>query len=500
MIPSKRQQDILDIWNTEDSNILISAVPGSGKTSTLLLILEACKYKTLFLAFNKSIQTEIEEKMSKKGLTQGKAMTMHAMGLAAIRASGKRFNINNNKNWSLIKEVQQICKKEYKSTASEDKMRLNYSLIDMNDVSRMFLTDDIKEIRSFMKTIDKTLFDSPHLEQLWEIFVELRNKSYEQKVMEIDFNDMIYLPVIKNLAIPIHPYYVCMDEIQDWNLCQHRLIDILLNQGAVRKWVAVGDKNQAIYGFTGASAKSFDLFLDKSNDTKEMPLDVCYRCAKDIIKSANEVYDTMEGFKTNDGVVSLETNFNNIKPNSMVICRNTTPLFELYFDLLSQGKASYIFGNDLMNYLLKFLKPYYSNTIHAADIEMQYKIEELKKDKSEDGKFKLYIFAENYSNFKSIARICNPTDSVEFLSTKLKDLFDDKENAIMLCTIHKSKGLEADVVYILNEYLIPSKFAKSPEQIKQEQNLKYVARTRAKEELYFLNTAKTEDFVLIEDV
>lgn len=30
MTPSKRQQDILDIWNTEDSNILISAVAGSG--------------------------------------------------------------------------------------------------------------------------------------------------------------------------------------------------------------------------------------------------------------------------------------------------------------------------------------------------------------------------------------------------------------------------------------------------------------------------------------
>ena len=57
----------------------------------------------------------------------------------------------------------------------------------------------------------------------------------------------------------------------------------------------------------------------------------------------------------------------------------------------------------------------------------------------------------------------------------------------MLCTIHKSKGLEADVVYILNENLIPSKFAKSAEQLKQENNLKYVARTRAKNELYFLN-------------
>jgi superfamily I DNA/RNA helicase len=69
----------------------------------------------------------------------------------------------------------------------------------------------------------------------------------------------------------------------------------------------------------------------------------------------------------------------------------------------------------------------------------------------------------------------------------LKSLFINKENAIMLCTIHKSKGLEADIVYILNEDLIPSRFAKSAEQLKQENNLKYVARTRAKEELYFLD-------------
>ena len=56
----------------------------------------------------------------------------------------------------------------------------------------------------------------------------------------------------------------------------------------------------------------------------------------------------------------------------------------------------------------------------------------------------------------------------------------------MLCTIHKSKGLESDVVYILNENLIPSRFATSKEQLIQEKNLKYVARTRAKKELYFL--------------
>ena len=56
----------------------------------------------------------------------------------------------------------------------------------------------------------------------------------------------------------------------------------------------------------------------------------------------------------------------------------------------------------------------------------------------------------------------------------------------MLCTIHKSKGLESDVVYILNEDLIPSRFASSTQQLTQERNLKYVARTRSKRELYYL--------------
>ena len=90
---------------------------------------------------------------------------------------------------------------------------------------------------------------------------------------------------------------------------------------------------------------------------------------------------------------------------------------------------------------------------------------------------------------------CKPTDKVDVIIAELEYMFktiDDSE-AITLCTIHKSKGLEANVVYILNEFLIPSKFAKSSVQLEQEQNLKYVARTRAKEEMYYLNIKNDKD-------
>lgn len=275
-------------------------------------------------------------------------------------------------------------------------------------------------------------------------------------------------------------------EAQDLNLCQHRLIENLISQGTIIKWIAVGDRNQSIYGFSGAYSTSFDMFLEKGN-VVELPLDICYRCATSIIDVANEVYPVMEYSSEFEGTVEDTFNPDEIKPNSMVVCRNSGPLIDLYFQLLGLGKDCYIKGKDILNSIIRFLKPYKSSFVGAAKTEMLYKLDALSKDNTDSGRLKHYIFKENFGNFRKLAEhFCTGGETVDTLLNKLKSLFIDKENAIMLCTIHKSKGLEADIVYILNENLIPSKFAKSKEQLQQENNLKYVARTRAKKELYFL--------------
>lgn len=277
-------------------------------------------------------------------------------------------------------------------------------------------------------------------------------------------------------------------EAQDFNLCQHTFIDKLIQQGTIQRWVAVGDPNQAIYGFAGALSNSFDLFLQKGDNILQLPLDLCYRCAKNIIEYSNEVYDVMTAARDFDGIVENMDEVDKIKPNSMVICRNSTPLIKLYFSLLGKGKNCFINGKEIMNYLINFLKPFSNHTIYTAKIEMDYIHTDLKADESDNGKIKSYIFEENYGNFLEISRnMFEPTDKIEMVIERLQQLFQEKENAIMLCTIHKSKGLENDVVYILNENLIPSKFAINKEQLKQETNLKYVARTRARNEMYFLN-------------
>ena len=172
----------------------------------------------------------------------------------------------------------------------------------------------------------------------------------------------------------------------------------------------------------------------------------------------------------------------------MIICRNTSPIIKLYFGLLGAGVPAYIKGDDIMNSITRFLKPYLNYTVSGTKIELAHKMNELQADKTEEGRIKLYIFKENYANFKAlISNMSTDYEIIKVLLQKIQNLFKVKDKATMLCTIHKAKGLECDIVYILNESLIPSKFATSPEQLKQEQNLKYVARSRAKKELYYLN-------------
>lgn len=209
--PSEKQQKIFDTWKDTDKNILINAVAGSGKTTTLLELLKYCKYRTLFLAFNKSVQEEIQSKIDEGKLRQGKALTMHSLGLSAINHKFNKVVIKNGKNFDLIKLVQNKYKSIFKYMKWEEKLKLSYTLMDMSDIARLFLTDDIEEIKKHMQSMDKNFFSHKDIVTLWASLIEFREESYTGKVVVIDFNDMIYLAAREKLHIPIEPYYLMVD-------------------------------------------------------------------------------------------------------------------------------------------------------------------------------------------------------------------------------------------------------------------------------------------------
>jgi superfamily I DNA/RNA helicase len=81
------------------------------------------------------------------------------------------------------------------------------------------------------------------------------------------------------------------------------------------------------------------------------------------------------------------------------------------------------------------------------------------------------------------------------LKTYINKIFSDEniENAVMLSTAHKSKGLEANRVMILLPNKLPLKYPHQQRwQEVQEMNLKYVALTRARKELIFVDLTEQE--------
>ena len=60
-------------------------------------------------------------------------------------------------------------------------------------------------------------------------------------------------------------------------------------------------------------------------------------------------------------------------------------------------------------------------------------------------------------------------------------------DAVQLLTVHKAKGLEADRVFVVDRHLLPAVYAQKAWERQQESNLDYVARTRARKSLIYVN-------------
>lgn len=254
--------------------------------------------------------------------------------------------------------------------------------------------------------------------------------------------------------------------------------------------------HNSIYGFRGSSPDSFDKFANKPN-TLTLPLSISYRCAKSIVREAKTVYNDIEPYEENqEGEVIREGEIEMIKEGDMVLCRNTRPLIDVFFKLIELNKKAYIVGSEMEKGLKQVL-----NCCESSD-SSEVAIRKLKIGKE---RLESELKARGVSNPKFHARYAAHDEKLDILKVLLskyptvydverfiESVFDDKEReGVKLLTIHRSKGLECDIVFIIQTYegkkLIPSPYAITKEQVLQERNLKFVALTRAKKKLVFLH-------------
>lgn len=470
MTPSVYQTAILGWPSNRSGNLLVQALAGSGKTKTLELLTETpmlANKPTVAVAFNTSIANELGQRLP----FWVNASTMHKFGMQIIRKIGW-VKINGNKTENILKfEVYDF------KTADQFEKRECYGIqafiIRMVSLMKANLVIDFDADRivalAEMYGIDQPKDMALALDKLKRVWSIVRTKT---KV--IDFDDMIYMPLALGMMIP-KSTWALVDEVQDLNPAQ---IELVTHMG--ERIICVGDVHQAIYGFRGADARAMDT-LQAKLAADILPLSISYRCSKAVIREAQKIVPEIRyADNAPEGSVS-HISAPQFQDGDFVLCRTSAPLIKACLKCIAKGQRANILGKDIGAGLIAFI-----NQLDAPDIG-NLMIELDAYEAASEGKRSDLIIEIN-DRCSVIRALAEEALSVKDAVNKINHLFaEERTDGVTFSTIHKSKGLESENVYILRPDLLPHPRVKEPWLQVQEQNLMYVAITRAKKNLFWVN-------------
>lgn len=551
-IPTVEQKKIFNFFSVENKHGIIDAVAGSGKTSTLI---EGIKYiplnkKILFCAFNKKIQTEISNKIQKYSRLVT-VKTTYALGLNILRMNDKMYRnaiVEDDKYYKILSsyianeplndarqnEVKEAYWRLKESFDSRKEKQKETEKIEVEDYSQ-FQARDIEELsfheiadNNFKKLLSLTRltlsynqgkkgirkvaeFYGLDIELTNEIEIDCYTKIISHTIKKgieiakenaiIDYADMIFLPDVFNFTSFNKYDVIFVDECQDLSNAQLKIVMKYYNNNGGRIF-AVGDPFQSIYGFAGASPESF-------NNIKTLlspdifTLTNCFRCSQSIVDLAKTIREDISTANTNLGTIT-KIDYNNIlelvQNKDFILSRFNKDIILTFFKLISIGKSCKILGKEeILQEIIDFIpkryhkrEDFYENLPENVELIFQsYK----KKFSDNETKITTYEGIRDVIIF-SFHNLRNASCFSELVADLKKLFSNENDDSIILSSIHKSKGLESKNVFILNFDALPfspSKGNVQEWQLYQEKCLKYVAITRAEENLYQVGQIPKDD-------
>lgn len=355
-----------------------------------------------------------------------------------------------------------------------------------------------------------------------------------------DHDDTLWYSAIMSNKMKWPRYNVVLaDEVQDFNKCQLIMLQKLSQAGA--RIVCVGDPNQAIYLFRGADANAFTNIgtmmngLPTGSTNNELPVN--YRSGKSIIDFVNKntkVQNLQAGMK-HDGVVTTDIEFDNaldslqqewatnhkLKEPTAFISRTNKPLIDAALSLMKNNMDFVLIGRDFSKELISHVKKVtgeisnknipISNFVDslqqfAAKAENNWKgkiskapeLKQIKETTESLMSILDYLSMHRFNDPRVKMQIKDSNSFMEYLKLRFGGINTDTVEGsqqlssrdplsyVTICTAHRSKGLEFDRVFIIQNDLFPHPNAKTPEAMDQEENARYVAYTRAMNELHIL--------------
>lgn len=273
-----------------DGPCLVLAGAGSGKTRVITqkiaYLLRECSYSArnvVAMTFTNKAAREMKDRIGQlvdprlaKGLT---VCTFHSLGLRFLREEAEHAGL-----------------------------KPQFSILDSNDalaiIQELLVTTDRARLRAVQQAISlwkNGLMDAEAAAAAAKTPSEAEAarvyRDYSATLaayQAVDFDDLIRLPATileSNEAVRARwqsrVHYLLVDEYQDTNVCQYRMVQSLVGQRAM--FTAVGDDDQAIYAWRGATVENLQRLTQDFPAIKLIKLEQNYRSVQGILTAANNV-------------------------------------------------------------------------------------------------------------------------------------------------------------------------------------------------------------------
>lgn len=525
------QQQAIVAWfaaGQGSGNLIVRARAGCTKTTTVNEGLNVAPDRAIFYgAFNKRIAQDAEEKIDNPRVT---ISTFHSLGFRIAKKFWPGVDLEKKGTKPSRPDaltLQAIGRMGEETGLREPNFMTKRLVTKLHSMARS--TDphiDVKGLMKLAEEYDLVLnMDDPWVQaegwgntevaQAAQLAMGIAAEA--KPVTGIDFDDMVYLAVRNKWAVPMFDLVV-IDETQDMNKAQLELAMAVLKPTG--RMCVVGDDRQAIYRFRGADSGTLDR-IKAALGANELPLTRTFRCATTIVAEAKKMVPDFEAAPTNpEGVVrtvGMGKLLKEAEPGDYVLSRTNAPLVKVALGLIREGKRTIIAGRNFGEGLGKLVGSLATGPAAKSMPKFLAKLQawvekevERATEAGAEGKVEAV-----YDKAETIQALAEGATGVPELQSRIGKLFGEPGEidalngyngpSIVCSSVHKAKGLEAERVWVLQETLFPAvpcqkckkrpigcqcgagNYVADPQAALEEQNIAYVAVTRARQELVYVH-------------
>jgi DNA helicase-2/ATP-dependent DNA helicase PcrA len=512
---SRFQEAVFEDFRSGNGHTAVEAVAGSGKSTVAVECLnhlpQGGSPDVLLTSF--SVQS-INDLKAKDPPWFVDLRTLNSLGNQALTRSVGPQKLATHRAYSKIDEV--LGKNTITDPAAKQQMTsLRVRIKTLTDFAKAALVETTDGLNDLAEGYDLDTNVAPWLgRELKERFgcapedavAHLTSRVLEaSKKLDgtVDFNDQLWLPVV--LGVDVQKFdRILADEGQDLSRVQIELLCKSMKQDSrVFMW---GQSKQAIYHWRGAGL-GMEPFIKRLN-AKRLPLSISYRCPKAVTRLAQKIVPAMQASPLAiEGLVEslpMDMLSGKLQAGDAVLSRKNAPLIGLFMRLLKDGVPAGIQGRDLGGKLIRFVEDSGAKT---AEELLDYTREWAARERARKQKRNPNARMDTIDDHEMcIATLCEDTRLIDVVLQRIKTLLQsDPTNKVVLSSCHRAKGLEWDRVFLLEssfpvcpDYWLTyarkgdanvwaaKKAAEIMETEIEERNIRYVALTRSKRELYLV--------------